>query len=68
MTDMPAIGWSRGDRGPQDADSRCPVRWRPKGVWVGELHRAVARPPDLHVAECEVDIVPALVLGPARRA
>ena len=42
-----------GDRGPQDADRRCPVRWRPKGVWVGELHRAVARPPDLHVAECE---------------
>src|ERR1022692_934810 len=44
---------SRGDRGLEHADGRCPVRWRTKGVRAGELHRAVPRPPDLHLAECE---------------
>jgi hypothetical protein len=34
---------SRGDRGLEHADSRCPVRWRPKGVRASELHRTVPR-------------------------
>jgi hypothetical protein len=44
---------SRGDRGPEHADGRCPVRWRTKGVRAGELHRTVPRPPDQHLAEFE---------------
>jgi hypothetical protein len=42
---------SGGYRGLEHADSRCPVRWRPKGVRAGQLHRAVSRPPDLHGAQ-----------------
>jgi hypothetical protein len=41
---------SRGDRGLEHADSRCPVRWRSKGVRAAELHRTAPRPPDQHLA------------------
>jgi len=44
---------SGGDRGPEHADGRCPVRRRPEGVRAGELHRAVPGPSDLHLAERE---------------
>ena len=44
---------SRGDRSLEHADSRCTVRWRPKGVRAGELHRTVPRPPDQPLAECD---------------
>ena len=44
---------SGGDRGLKQADGRCPVRWRPEGIRVGELHRAVSRPPDLRWAQGE---------------
>ncbi len=44
---------SGGDRGPEHADGRCPVRWRPEGVRAGELHRTVPGPSDLHLAERE---------------
>jgi hypothetical protein len=44
---------SGGYHGLKHADGRCPVRWRPKGVRAGELHRTVPRPSDLYLAECE---------------
>jgi hypothetical protein len=44
---------SGGDRGPEHADRRWPVRWLPEGEGAGELHRTVPRPPDPHAAKCE---------------
>jgi hypothetical protein len=44
---------SGGDRGPEHADGRCPVRWRPEGVRAGKLHRPVPGPSDLNLAERE---------------
>jgi hypothetical protein len=44
---------SGGDRGPEHADGRCPVRWRPDGVRAGQLHCPVPRSPDLHGAQGE---------------
>jgi len=41
------------DRGPQDADGRCPVRRRVDGPRAGQLHRAVPGPSDPPRAERE---------------